>query len=112
MIANKKVTTTWDEKNEQNYVEYVSDGFTYKVWVEDMDSLRWRLDLVNTNDLAGVACWQKNFANSDVWNLIQQNNKESHYHLMMTFFMTNLNKINKKCYNKHNKKKVGCNYDE
>ena len=29
--------------------------------------------IVNTNNLAGVACWQRNFANSDVWNLIKQN---------------------------------------
>ena len=34
------VTPTWDENTKQNYMEYTQNGTTYKMWIEDEDSLK------------------------------------------------------------------------
>ena len=43
------------KKTKQYYIEYEQNGTTYKMWIEDEDSLKAKLDLVNEYDLAGGA---------------------------------------------------------
>lgn len=46
-------TPTWSEEDGQNYAEYVNDGVTYKVWIEDAASLEKKLEVMKSNKLAG-----------------------------------------------------------
>ena len=59
-----------DEATGQNYAEWVADGATYKVWLEDEAALEAKLKLMKEHNLAGVAAWKLGFEKSDVWELI------------------------------------------
>ena len=64
------VEKTWDENTKQYYIEYEKDGATYKMWIEDEESLKAKLDLVNQYDLAGGAFWSKDRESNTVWGII------------------------------------------
>ena len=74
------VEKTWDENTKQYYIEYERDEATYKMWIEDEESLKAKLDLVNQYDLAGAAYWSKDRESNTVWNIINEklniNNEE------------------------------------
>lgn len=64
-------TAAWDDTTKQNYAEWVgSDGATYKIWLEDEQSLEAKLQLMKDNKLAGTAAWKLGFETSDTWELI------------------------------------------
>ncbi len=56
----------------QNYIEYVENGFTYKMWVEDEESISKKLDLVKKYNLGGAAYWEKGCETENVWNVVEQ----------------------------------------
>ncbi|MBR2704059.1 MAG: hypothetical protein IKE91_01150 [Clostridia bacterium] len=56
----------------QNYIEYVENGFTYKMWVEDEESVSKKLDLVEQYNLGGVAFWEKGCETENIWNVVEQ----------------------------------------
>ena len=64
------VTPTWDENTKQNYMEYTQNGTTYKMWIEDEDSLKAKMDLINKYELAGGAFWSKDRESNTIWAVI------------------------------------------
>ena len=64
------VTAKWDEETGQNYAEWKKGQKTVKIWLEDRDSLKAKLDVMKENNLAGVASWQMAFAEDYVWDLL------------------------------------------
>ena len=62
----------WDDDLKQNYVEYMDGDSKKQIWIEDLDSLKEKIYLINDNNLAGVASWQKDMETSDVWEMINQ----------------------------------------
>ena len=62
----------WDDDLKQNYVEYTEDGNKKQIWIEDNDSLKAKLSLINENDLAGVGSWQKGMELEEVWKIIKE----------------------------------------
>ena len=66
------VNKTWDEDLKQYYVEYEEDGITYKMWIEDEESIKAKFDLMKNYDLAGAAYWQKDFETSNIWNIVEE----------------------------------------
>lgn len=69
-IAENSATITWDETTKQNYAEASATSGKQYMWVEDINSLELKLDLIKENDLAGVACWRLGFETADVWDAI------------------------------------------
>lgn len=71
------VTKEWDEILKQNYIQYEEDGAIYKMWIEDEESIKEKLSLVNKYNLAGSSYWAKDFESENIWNIIKQElNKE------------------------------------
>ena len=66
------VEKTWDENTKQYYIEYERNGTTYKMWIEDEESLKAKLDLVNQYELAGGAFWSKDRESNTVWSVIAE----------------------------------------
>ena len=64
------VSTTWDDASGQYYGEYVKEGTTYKIWVEDEASLEEKLKVMDKYGLAGGAFWKKGFDSTGAWNVI------------------------------------------
>ena len=62
----------WDDSLKQNYAEYQKGGKIYKIWIEDSESLRYKLELVNTYNLAGAAYWEKDRETDDVWDIVSE----------------------------------------
>ena len=62
----------WDDDLKQNYVEYMDGDSKKQIWIEDLDSLKEKIYLINDNNLAGVASWQKDMESNDVWKMINQ----------------------------------------
>ena len=62
----------WNEDLKQYYVEYQKNGKTYKMWIEDEESISAKCDLVNTYNLAGAAYWEKGQEKEEVWNVITE----------------------------------------
>ncbi len=64
---------TWDEELKQYYVEYERNGRKYKIWIEDIESLKAKLSLINQYNLGGVAAWEKGMELDEVWQVIKEN---------------------------------------
>lgn len=62
----------WDDDLKQNYVEYVDGNLTKKIWIEDIDSLKEKVSLINKYKLGGVASWELGMETDDVWSMIKQ----------------------------------------
>jgi spore germination protein YaaH len=61
---------TWLADMGQNYSQYEKDGVTYKVWLEDAQSLDKKLQVMEDYDLAGAAFWKAGMETADVWDTI------------------------------------------
>lgn len=70
VVQQAGATAQWDETTKQNYAEWEANGVTYKVWLEDTQSLEPRLQLMKDYKLAGTAAWRLGQEESDVWELI------------------------------------------
>jgi len=71
-VIKGKGTTTWNETTRQDYIEYKQGNNTCKIWIENINSIKEKLNLVIEKDLAGVAFWAKDRESSDVWQLIDE----------------------------------------
>ncbi len=71
-LADHGITTTWDEKTCQNYGEYQTGDSYIQVWMEDEESIRVKLNIMNKYQIAGVAEWQLAFAVDSIWDVIAE----------------------------------------
>ncbi len=71
-IKEAGAEAVWDEETQQNFATWESEGETYKIWLEDTDSLEQKLKLMKDNGLAGTAAWALGQEDSKVWKLIQK----------------------------------------
>ena len=61
------VTPVLDPNSGQLYAEKVVEDGTYKLWIEDKDTIAKRIGLVNKYDLAGYGAWKLGLETLDVW---------------------------------------------
>ena len=48
-------------------VRLMDEGVHKQIWMEEERSLGLKMDLIQANDLAGVACWKLGFEPADIW---------------------------------------------
>ncbi|MGN0343551.1 MAG: glycosyl hydrolase family 18 protein [Lachnospiraceae bacterium] len=60
----------WMDDCGQNFAQYEVDGVTYKVWLEDAQSLDLKLQVMKDLNLAGAAFWKSGMETADVWDTI------------------------------------------
>jgi spore germination protein YaaH len=77
-LTTNNLTPIYDAASGQNYAElYVPDqATTYKVWLEDAQSLTARTNLAVKYDLAGVASWSRYFGDETAWTALQTFNQQ------------------------------------
>ena len=71
-VIPKDAKKEWDDTLKQNYVEYEKDGATYKIWIEDEESIKEKLNLAKKYNLQGVSFWLKDFEKESIWKTIKQ----------------------------------------
>lgn len=69
-LASKGLTPEWSEESGQNYVEYVEDGVTCKMWIEDEKSIEEKLKVMKEYKLAGVSAWKLGLEKTSIWDTI------------------------------------------
>lgn len=62
----------WLEKEKMLYVSYMEKDVPYCFWQENERSLRYKAELVNTCQLAGIAAWRYGFETSDIWPMLEE----------------------------------------
>ncbi len=70
LLKKNNVTPVWNEVLGQYYGEYVSNGCTYQIWLEEERSVVLKMALVKEYDLAGVAGWKLSLQKNTVWDII------------------------------------------
>ena len=70
-INKNGVEPVWSDEYCQNYVEYqAGDGTLYQCWLEDLESIRVKLQVMRAQEIAGVACWKLGIEDVAVWGVI------------------------------------------
>lgn len=69
-VSAAGASATWDDATAQNYAEWTADGQTKKIWLEDEDSLKAKLDVMSSHNLGGVAVWQLAYSTEMGWAVI------------------------------------------
>lgn len=70
-VQDNQVELTWEDALGQYYGEKTENGTTYRIWMEEERSIGLKMDLIRTNNLAGVACWKLGFEPSDIWDIVK-----------------------------------------
>lgn len=65
----------WDEKSGQFYTEFKENNKTYKVWIEDENSINLKSSLVQKYKLAGTAGWRRSDESPEIWEVLNSNLK-------------------------------------
>ena len=69
-ISNHGITAEWDGTTCQNYGEYTSGDSRYQVWLEDADSIKVKLNVMENYGIGGVAEWRLGFEKPEIWDVI------------------------------------------
>ena len=71
-VIPNEIGVKWDDKLKQNYAEYTEGNNKKQIWIEDIDSLKAKISLINEHNLAGVGSWQKGMESDDVWKMLKK----------------------------------------
>lgn len=64
----------WDEASKAPHFGYTGpDGVAHQVWYENSYSIKYKLDLVNKYDIAGIALWKLGEEDPASWQVIKDN---------------------------------------
>ncbi|MEW5784781.1 MAG: glycosyl hydrolase family 18 protein [Bacillota bacterium] len=72
ILSAQESRLEWDNAARQNVARYTDGAEEYVAWLEDSDSMRQRLELVNRYRLAGVACWRRGLEKPEIWDLFEE----------------------------------------
>ena len=73
VLSKYNVETYWDTTVSQNVGAFETEEASYKIWVEDAQSIAEKVKLVPKYGLAGVAAWKLGFEDSSIWQTISAN---------------------------------------
>ena len=69
-VAAAGAVAEWDDKTGQNYAQWTDGQNINKIWLEDVQSLSAKLDVMKAHDIAGAAVWQLAFGTDEAFALI------------------------------------------
>ena len=70
-LKRTKIKPVWDEETCQNYAEWTSGSARYQIWLEDADSLKVKINVMHSKDIAGVAVWRLDYGSKTAWELMK-----------------------------------------
>lgn len=71
LVKNNGATKVWLDKEGQYYAEWNANGATYKIWLEEEESLRAKTYAVREYDMAGIAAWKLGDETKGIWAAIK-----------------------------------------
>ncbi|MGG1678582.1 glycosyl hydrolase family 18 protein [Neobacillus sp. NRS-1170] len=78
-VTEKGLQPSYDEESGQNYAEYYAEAekATYKIWIEDGQSLQKRANLAIKYKLAGIGTWSRYFGDQTAWTALNLNSNKA-----------------------------------
>lgn len=70
LIKKLGMQPEWNEETCQNYGEHTSDDTLYQIWLEDLESIQVKLNVMANYSLGGVAVWCLGYEDPAVWDVI------------------------------------------
>lgn len=70
-IKRNKLEPAFDAETGQYYAEKTIGSTFYQVWLEETESVKARLNIMNTLGIAGVAEWRLGQETADIWDVIE-----------------------------------------
>lgn len=71
-IEENNAQAKWDNAYGSYYVEVEKDGFTYKMWQEEVKSIEEKMKVIKEADIGGVAAWKLGLERPEVWGVISK----------------------------------------
>lgn len=71
-ISRTGASPIWLEEYCQNYAEYQSGDTLYQCWLEDVESIQVKLQVMQSQEIAGVASWKLGIEDKTVWDVIAE----------------------------------------
>ncbi len=75
-MSNHNMMPEWDGYVGQYYAEVTEDEARYQIWVEDAESIKAKLEVMRSKQIAGVAEWSLGLETADVWDVIEDYMKQ------------------------------------
>lgn len=66
------IEPTWDEETCQYYAEWEEGAVTNQIWIEDEESISVKLNVMNAQQIGGVAVWRLGYGTRAAWELIEK----------------------------------------
>ena len=70
IIKNNNASKVWNAKAGQHYVKFDDQGAKCQIWMEDAKSLKLKMDVMKSEQLAGSAYWKLGYETDDVWSVL------------------------------------------
>ncbi len=71
-VEKNKAKVEADPVSGQNLATYTKDKNNFSIWMEDADSIKWRLEETKKKNLAGAGFWRIGYETPDIWGLVQE----------------------------------------
>lgn len=72
LAVTYNATIYWDSTSQSPYFSYIDvKGISHTVWFENNHSVAFKLDLVNSYDITGIAIWRLGLEDADYWSMIR-----------------------------------------
>ena len=72
ILADNGVEPIWDNETGCYYAEFTKDGFTYRMWMEEEQSIEEKLKVIYEADVAGIAAWKLGLEKEEIWNVMMR----------------------------------------
>ncbi len=69
-MNNVSTEPVWDEATCQNYAEWTDGTATYQIWLEDVQSITVKLNVMRNKNIGGVAVWRLGYETPEIWELL------------------------------------------
>lgn len=70
VFSDNGLEPQWDDTYGSHYGEYEKDDATYKIWLEDADSIEEKMKVIYDADVAGIGAWKLGLEKEEIWNVI------------------------------------------
>ncbi|MDW7674157.1 MAG: glycosyl hydrolase family 18 protein [Bacillota bacterium] len=71
LINENNAVIIYDDQAQQDYSQWTKGGSTFKIWLENDESIGRRVTLARKYNLGGVASWRRGFEKPSIWNVIE-----------------------------------------
>ena len=69
-VSHLSQSPVWDEVTCQNYAEWQNGSARYQIWIEDEESIKVKLNVMNSKGIGGVAVWRIGYGTPAAWALV------------------------------------------